>query len=109
MKRHIEARMPLFLRSYFLSTRIAFVKKKTEENSAHINAYKTLMMVLAYYFRLPKANSRELLNHIEKFNAESGIPYQRFFGEVIRETLTFIHQQLLLTIKEEHSLRERYV
>lgn len=87
---------------------MAFVKKKPEENLAQINVYKTLIRVLAYYSSLPKIDSHELLNHINKFNASSGISYRIVFGEVIRKTLTFIHEQVLFTTKEDHSLHERY-
>lgn len=110
MKQHIEQSeiMALFFRSYFFYTRLVFVKKKTEENRAQMNAYKTLMRVLAYYSRLPKVCSQELLNRIGKLNTEPDVPCPNIFGEVIREALTFIHEQVLSAPKEEHSLHERY-
>lgn len=110
MKRYIEQNeiMALFFRSYFLYTGLAIDKKKTEEKSAQIYAYKTLMRVLAYYSTLPKVRSQELLKKLSMFVEEPDTPYQRIFGEVIDETLTFIHEQVLFTTKEEHSLHERY-
>ena len=100
--------MALFFRCYFLYTRLAFIKKKTEENNARIYAYKTLMRVLAYYSRLPEVCSEELLKDISTFNTEPDLPYPTIFGEVIRETLTFIHERVLFITKEEHSLHERF-
>lgn len=98
----------LFFRLYFLYADIASRQKKTEEERSRMNAYKSLMRKLAYLSRFHGIGASELCAAVRDVHKEAAAAYTKVFGEVIGETLTFINEHVLLDVKEDSSLHERY-
>ncbi|MEW5832754.1 MAG: hypothetical protein AB1763_07955 [Campylobacterota bacterium] len=110
MNRIIERNeaIALFFRLYFLYADIAVRQKKTERERSRMNAYKILMRKLAYLSGFPRIAATELCAAIRSTRKESTGMDTDSIGEVIGETLTFIHEHVLLDDKEGSSLHERY-
>jgi hypothetical protein len=109
MKKYIEQTeiMALFFRSYFLYTRIAFIKHKNDNHQAKINAYKTLMKIFGKCSKEQRIDNTLLLGEIKSYIVESQSPYVNAFAEVFNESVRFIYDNVLTT-KEEQHLLERY-
>lgn len=109
MKRYIEQNeiMALFFRSYFLYTRIAFIKQKNDNHYAKINAYKTLMQIFGKFSKEQRIDNTLLIREIKSHIVESQNPYVSAFAEVFEESVRFIYDNVLTT-KEEQRLLERY-
>ena len=109
MKRYIEQTeiMALFFRSYFLYTRIAFIKQKNDHHQAKINAYKTLMQIFGKFSKEQKIDNTLLIREIKSHIVESQNPYVNAFVKVFEESVRFIYDNVLTT-KEEQRLLERY-
>ena len=105
MKSYFEKRdvVALFYRSYFLYTRIAFVKNKTEEQKAQINAYRTIIKILGQCSNRSRVRNDVLLNGLRHYVVESESIYVKAFVSVIDETIRFIYENVLIE-KREHSL-----
>ncbi len=109
MKKYIEQTevMALFFRSYFLYTRVAFRKKKTDEDQASINAYRTLMRIFGKFSKEKRTNNTALIREIKSYIVESENLFVKVFVEVLDETVRFIYDNVLVS-QQEQRLLERY-
>ena len=109
MKKYIEQTeiMALFFRSYFLYTRTAFVKHKTEDFQARVNGYKTLMRIFGKFSNQKRTDNVLLINEIRRHLVQTENSYNKPFMEVIEESIRFIYDHVLIT-EQEQRLLERY-
>lgn len=109
MKKYIEQTeiMALFFRSYFLYTRVAFLKKKDDEAQARINGYKTLMRIFGKFSKEKRTDNILVINEIRRYLSQTETPYNKPFMEVIEESIRFIYDHVLIT-EQEQRLLERY-
>ena len=110
MKKYIEQTeiMALFFRSYFLYTRVAFVKKKDDDAQARINSYKMLMRIFGKFSKEKRTYNALLINEIRSHLVKADSPYNKSFMEVMEESIHFIYDHALIT-QQEQRLLERYV
>lgn len=110
MKTYIEKNeiAALFFLHYFKYTRYAFKKHKSEEDIASIHAHKELMRLFGQWHRQEsRVKSQILIDAITDKITASANPFVQTVSMVMKETIAFIYDNVLVEEKE-HRLLERY-
>lgn len=110
MKKHLETNelAVLFFLHYFKYTRYAFKKQKSEEDIASIYAHRELMRLFGrVHNNQVRVGGQNLIDAIASHISTSNNPFALRVSTVMKESIAFIYDHVLLEEKE-HPLLERY-
>lgn len=110
MKKYLETNelAALFFLHYFKYTRYAFKKQKSEEDIASIHAHRELMRLFGRaHNNQVRVGGQSLIDAIAEYISPINNPFALRVSTVMKESIAFIYDHLLLEEKE-HPLLERY-
>lgn len=108
MKKMIEKNelAALFYLHYFKYTRYAFKKQKSEEDIASIHAHRELMRLFGrLHNNQVRVGGQSLIDTIAQHISTSSNPFASRVSSVMKESIEFIYDHVLLEEKEHHLLK----